>query len=657
MNEIKLRIEELRALINKYTYQYYTENQSDITDGEFDALMNELKELERENPGLVTPDSPTQRVGGMAESSFEKVTHEVPMESLRDAFSYGELQDFDMKIREIYPDVVYTVEPKIDGLSISLEYENGVFVRGSTRGDGNIGEDVTANLRTIRSIPLKLRSEIPAIEVRGEVYMPRASFAELAERQEQNGEKAFKNPRNAAAGSLRVKNPEITAERKLDIFCFNVQKVSGAELQQHSQSIDFIRELGFHTIPTCKICKNIEDCIAEIERIGANRQSFAYDIDGAVIKVNDFGMREALGRTAKYPKWAIAYKYPPEIKETVLRDIEVFVGRTGVLTPTAVFDTVLLAGTSVNRATLHNEDFISEKEIRIGDTILVDKAGDIIPEVLSVKCHGENSVPYKLPEICPSCGSRTIRETGEAAVRCINPECPAQMLRNLIHFASRDCMNIEGLGEAVVEQLVNAGLIVDCADIYTLQKENIVKLDKMGDKSAENLLAAIEKSKENDLYRLIFALGIRHIGLKAAKLLADKFGTIDKISVATVDEILTIDGFGEIMARSVAEFFATDGAKKLISRLHEMGLNTENKTEIADTRFAGITFVLTGTLEKYTREQASEIIEKFGGKTSSSVSKKTGIVLAGAAAGSKLTKAQTLGVRIITEDEFAQMIL
>lgn len=656
MNDFAARAEELRAIINKYTYQYYMENESDISDYEFDSLMNELKQLEKDHPEIRTPDSPTVRVGGTSDNTFEKVVHTVPMESLRDAFSFDELRDFDAKIREVFPDAVYTVEPKIDGLSISLEYENGVLVRGSTRGDGETGEDVTANLRTVRSIPLRLTKDVPSIEVRGEVYMPKASFAELAERQEQNGEKPFKNPRNAAAGSIRQKNSEITASRKLGIFCFNVQKNEGEELTGHRQSISYMESLGFTVIPSCVLCKTIDEALEEITRIGDSRLSLPFDIDGAVIKVDSFAMRASLGRTAKYPKWAIAYKYPPEIKETVLRDIEVTVGRTGVLTPTAVFDTVLLAGTSVNRAMLHNDDFIAEKDIRIGDTIRVDKAGDIIPEVLGVTAHAENSVPFRLPDTCPSCGGPTVREEGEAAVRCVNPECPAQLLRNIIHFASRDAMDIEGLGESVIEALVSGGLIRDCAGIYELKKEDVAGLDRMGSKSADNLLAAIERSKENDLYRLVYAFGIRHIGAKAAKLLADRFGTLGKIMSAERGDILSIDGFGEVMADSVVNFFSLESAGELAEKLVSLGLNTERRAETADSRFAGMTFVLTGSLEKYTRDEASAIIEKFGGKTSSSVSKKTTVVLAGEAAGSKLTKARELGIKIITEDEFGEMI-
>ncbi|HHU85091.1 MAG TPA: NAD-dependent DNA ligase LigA [Clostridiales bacterium] len=650
------RAKELRDLINKYSYQYYVENESEISDFEFDKLLHELIEIETENPELITPDSPTHRVGGKADNTFEKVVHAVPMESLQDAFSYEELIDFDTKIRASFPNVKYTVEPKIDGLSISLEYENGIFVRGATRGDGSVGEDVTANLKTIKTIPLKLNENIPEIIVRGEVYMPRAAFFALVEKQEINEEKPFKNPRNAAAGSVRQKNSEVTATRGLDIFCFNIQKITGKELNSHHESLDYIASLGFHTIPSYRVCQTIEECIDEIKNIGNNRGKYPFDIDGAVIKVDDFATRLELGSTAKHPRWAIAYKYPPEEKESRLLDIEIAVGRTGVLTPTAVFEPISLAGTTVNRATLHNADYIRDKDIRIGDVIRVRKAGDIIPEVLESVSHSENSVPYTIPTVCPSCGSATVREKDEAATRCVNPECPAQLLRHLIHFCSRDAMDIEGLGEANIELFVNAGLIKNVADIFRLKKSDIVGLERMGEKSADNIIAAIERSKANDPAKLIFALGIRHIGSKAAKLLVAKFGDVRDIMTASRDEILTIDGYGEVMADSVVKFFALDGTKELIGNLDSFGVNMISENEITDTRFAGMTFVLTGSLEKFTREEASDIIEKFGGKTSSSVSKKTSIVLAGEAAGSKLVKARELGIKVISEDEFSQMI-
>ncbi len=654
--EIKNRIDELTEKLNYYSYRYYVENENDISDYEYDMLQRELKGLEEEHPEFVRADSPNQRVGGMAENSFAPVVHEVRMESLQDAFSFEEIEDFDRRVHESFDDVSYVVEPKIDGLSVSLEYVDGVLTRGSTRGDGDTGEDITANLRTVRSIPLKLRNPLPFIEVRGEVYMKKSVFDKLNARQELNGETPFKNPRNAAAGSLRQKAPSVTAERMLDIFVFNVQRMEGGEITGHKQSLDFLRELGFVTVPFYTPCKNIEDAEKELERIGGIRGELAFDIDGAVIKVNDFSQRRLLGSTAKFPKWAVAYKYPPEEKLTVLKDIEVSVGRTGVLTPTAVFDPVFLAGSTVSRATLHNQDFISEKGLSIGDTIRVRKAGDVIPEVVSVEEHVSDSPLYSLPDTCPSCGEKVFRDEGAAALRCVNPECPAQLLRNLIHFCSRDAMDIEGLGDAILEVLVNEKLIKDAADIYSLKPEDIAALDRMGKKSAENLMNAIEKSKNNDLSKLVFAFGIQHIGEKAAKLLCMRFGDMDTLMNASAEEILTIDGFGEIMAYSAADWFSRPQASALIERLKNAGVNMKSLSEIKDERFKDMTFVLTGALSAYTRDEASGIIESFGGKTSSSVSKKTSLVLAGEDAGSKLRKAVELGIRVISEDEFSEMI-
>lgn len=651
-----LRAKELRDTLNYHIHKYYVENTNEISDYEYDMLMRELSEIENSFPQLQTTDSPTLRVGGSAEGQFESVTHQVRMESLQDAFSFDELTDFDRRVREVCPDAKYVVEPKIDGLSVSLEYRNGVLAIGSTRGDGDVGENVTANLRTIRSVPLKLQKEPELVEVRGEVYMPREVFASLVEKQDANGEKPFKNPRNAAAGSLRQKDPKITSQRHLDIFCFNIQRLDGDEMHSHKQSLDYLKELGFRTVPFYTLCDTVEDAIDEIKRIGSVRDSLAFDIDGAVIKVDDFSHRELLGSTSKFPKWAVAFKYPPEEKETKLIDIEINVGRTGVLTPTGVFEPVLLAGTSVSRATLHNEDFIAEKELRIGDICVLSKAGDIIPEVVRVVSHNEENEIYKIPDVCPSCGSATVREDGEAAVRCINPECPAQLLRNLIHFCSRDAMDIEGMGEAVLETFVEKGLIKTTPDIFTLSRSEIAVIDRMGEKSADNLIAAAEKSKENDLYKLVFALGIRHIGQKSAKLLCDKFGDMASIMKASVADILTIDGFGAIMAESVYEFMQREGTHDIISRLKELGVNMKSLREVKDKRFDGMTFVLTGALSKFTRNEASAIIEEFGGKTASSVSKKTTCVLAGEDAGSKLRKANELGIKVISEDEFAEMI-
>ena len=619
-------------------------------------LQRELKAIEDKYPDLVTPDSPTVRVGGSAENLFSKVEHRVRMESLQDAFSFAEIEEFDRRVRETERDVHYVVEPKIDGLSVSLEYTNGVLTRGSTRGDGDVGEDVTANLRTVRSIPLKIKTPLPFIEVRGEVYMPKSVFASLVTRQELDGEKPFKNPRNAAAGSLRQKDSKVTAGRGLDIFVFNVQQIEGAELSSHKQSLDFLREQGFHTIPFYTRFDNITDVISELKRIGEIRSGLEYDIDGAVIKVDDFAQRERLGSTSKFPKWAVAFKYPPEEKTTKLVDIEIGVGRTGVLTPTAVFEPVLLAGSTVSRATLHNQDFITEKDIRIGDEVAIRKAGDIIPEVVRVVSHAENSVPYILPPICPSCSAPVIREEGEAAVRCVNPECPAQLLRNVIHFCSRDAMDIEGLGDALVEKFISENLISNVADIYDITAGEIMMLEGHQERSAKNLVEAIERSKQNDLSRLLFALGIRHIGQKAAKLLSEHFGDIDSIIAASEEKIAEIDGFGGIMAKSAAKFFSMTQTADLIERLKAAGVNMKSlKEKSDDQRFAGLTFVLTGTLPTLSRKEATEIIENLGGKASSSVSKKTSYVVAGEEAGSKLQKATDLGIPVITQDDLLKM--
>lgn len=650
------RARELRDKLNYYSRKYYVDDDPEIEDYEYDMLQRELKAIEDKYPDLVTPDSPTVRVGGSAENLFSKVEHRVRMESLQDAFSFAEIEEFDHRVRETERDVHYVVEPKIDGLSVSLEYTNGVLTRGSTRGDGDVGEDVTANLRTVRSIPLKIKTPLPFLEVRGEVYMPKSVFASLVTRQELDGEKPFKNPRNAAAGSLRQKDSKVTAGRGLDIFVFNVQQIEGAELSSHKQSLDFLREQGFHTIPFYTRFDNITDVISELKRIGEIRSGLEYDIDGAVIKVDDFAQRERLGSTSKFPKWAVAFKYPPEEKTTKLVDIEIGVGRTGVLTPTAVFEPVLLAGSTVSRATLHNQDFITEKDIRIGDEVAVRKAGDIIPEVVRVVSHAENSVPYILPSICPSCSAPVIREEGEAAVRCVNPECPAQLLRNVIHFCSRDAMDIEGLGDALVEKFISENLISNVADIYDITAGEIMMLEGHQEKSAKNLVEAIERSKRNDLSRLLFALGIRHIGQKAAKLLSEHFGDIDSIIAASEEEIAEIDGFGGIMAKSAAEFFSMTQTADLIERLKAAGVNMKSlKEKSDDQRFAGLTFVLTGTLPTLSRKEATEIIENLGGKASSSVSKKTSYVVAGEEAGSKLQKATDLGIPVITQDDLLKM--
>ena len=651
---MKKRAEELRNILNYHIEKYYNEDNPEISDYEYDMLMRELKSIEEKRPDLITPDSPTHRVGGRADGQFEPVVHEVRMESLQDAFSFEELRDFDRRIKEIDGNAHYVVEPKIDGLSVSLEYVDGVLVRGSTRGDGDVGENVTANLRTIKSIPLKLKKNV-TLEVRGEVYMSHKVFDELVAIQELNDEKPFKNPRNAAAGSLRQKDPAVAAQRKLDIFVFNIQKSDNNDINNHKGSLDYLKELGFTTVPFYWEENSISDAIKRIEEIGNNRGNLSFDIDGAVIKVNDFATRQKLGSTAKYPKWAIAFKYPPEEKETTVKNIEVTVGRTGVLTPTAIFESVLLAGSTVSRATLHNQAFIDEKGISIGDKIIVRKAGDIIPEVVRVSYHDESKEIFKLPAVCPSCNSPVFFHEDEAALRCLNSECPAQLLRNLIHFCSRDAMDIEGLGEAVLRLFVEKSIISKTSDIYHIQKSDIDTLEGFGDKSAQNILSAIEKSKSNDLSKLIFGLGIRNIGQKAAKLLATHFQNMDALMSASEEEISRIENIGEVMAKNITEYFSLDRTKELIEELKNCGLNMKSESEVIDNRFQGMTFVLTGTLPTLSRKEASDIIESFGGKTSSSVSKKTTCVLAGEDAGSKLTKAQSLGIKIINEEEFNEM--
>lgn len=653
----KQRAKALRKELAHHADLYYNQDAPEIDDYTYDMLMNELKAIETEFPQLITPDSPTQKVGGTASTKFAPVQHAVKMESLQDAFSYEELYAFDTRVRAaLGEDVVYSVEPKIDGLSVSLEYQSGAFVRGSTRGDGEVGEDITENLLTIRSIPKQLQGFTGDIEVRGEVYMPHKSFRDFVKAQELAGQPAPKNPRNAAAGSLRQKDAKITAQRNLDIFVFNIQQIRGHELTGHKQSLDFIRDLGFHVLPSYKQVADMDAAIAELERIGESRGELDFDIDGAVIKVDQFAQRQILGSTSKFPRWAIAYKYPPEEKETTLLDIEVQVGRTGALTPTAVFEPIHLAGTTVSRAVLHNEDFIREKGIAIGDRILVRKAGDIIPEVTGVAKHCHQHPAYEMPKKCPSCGAAVSRDPDGAVIRCTNAECPAQLLRNLIHFVSRDAMDLEGLGPSVIEQLVDAGYIQTPADLYKLTKEELLTLERQGDKSAENILAAIEKSRTAPLDRFIFGLGIRHIGAKAAKLLAGTFANIDAVIAADKEALAAINGFGEIMAESVCRFFALPENLDLIHEFQALGVNPQSANRSSDDRFAGLTFVLTGTLPNYTRSEASAIIERLGGKTASSVSKRTSYVLAGEEAGSKLTKAQQLGVPIIDEAQFNAMI-
>lgn len=655
-NIAKKRAEELAKELKYHNDLYYNHDNPEISDFEYDALLRELENLEEEFPQLVTSDSPTQKVGGNAGAKFSPVVHTVPMESLHDSFSYDELRDFDRKVRDVVSNPTYIVEPKFDGLSVSVEYVNGVLSRGSTRGDGVTGEDITDNILTIKSLPHRINNAPEFLEVRGEVYMSFESFLNLTKKQEENEEKTFKNPRNAAAGSLRQKNSNITAQRNLDIFIFNIQQVDSVEINSHNESLDYLKSLGL-PVSFYKSHNDIEDVIKSIEEIGNNRGEYPFAIDGAVVKVNDFNMRNELGSTAKFPRWAEAYKYPPEEKVTTLLNVEINVGRTGVLTPVGNFEPVFLAGTTVSRATLHNIDFISEKEICVGDKVLIRKAGEIIPEVVSVVEHGENAKVFEFPKLCPSCLSPVTRQEGEVAIRCTNTDCPAQLMRHLIHYVSRDAMDIDGLGPAVLEQLEKAGLVKSPADLYRLKFEDIAVLDKKGEKSANNLLSALEKSKENELYRLIYALGIPHIGLKAAKILCQKFNTIEDVFAASVESILEIEGFGEIMADSVVQYFSLDSTKQLINDLKTLGVKmVPSIKSVSEGVFTGKTFVLTGTLPTMSRSQASKIIEENGGKTSSSVSKKTDYVLAGEAAGSKLDKAQSLGVTIITEEQLLEMI-
>ena len=655
--DAKSEIERLRTVLNQAGYEYYVMDNPTMSDYDYDHQLRRLEELEAAHPELVTPDSPTQRVGGQVQEGFQPVTHQVPLESLQDVFDLGELSEFDQRVRGAVPEAEYDVEPKVDGLSVALEYVDGAFVRGATRGDGRVGEDVTANLKTIRAIPLKLPEPVPHLIVRGEVFMPRTVFARLNEDREQNGEALFANPRNAAAGSLRQLDPRIAAARQLSIIVFNVQYVEGISFTTHTESLDWLERMRFKVIPH-DTCSTIEQAGASIRSIGENRTAYPYDIDGAVVKVNPLQERSLLGSTAKFPRWAAAYKYPPEQKPSRVLDIVVQVGRTGVLTPRAVLEPVRLAGTTVQSASLHNQDYIAEKDIRIGDTVLVQKAGEIIPEVVGVvrEKRPEGTQPYRLPERCPVCGAHVARDEDGAAIRCTGAECPAQLLRNLTHFASRDAMDIEGLGPAVVEGLVKAGLVRTPGDLYRLEAQSVAQLERMGQKSAENLIAAIEKSKSRDLSRLLFAFGIRQVGQKAAKVLAARFGTLDRLSQATVEELTAVDDIGEITARSLAEWLHSDQAEHLIASLKGAGVNMASQAQPVDDRLAGKTFVLTGTLEHFSRAEAGARIEALGGKVSSSVSRKTSYVVAGEEAGSKLDKANALGITVLSEAEFLQML-
>lgn len=656
--DVQQEIDKLRREIEYHSKLYYVMDAPVISDYEFDMLMQRLKKLESEHPELITPDSPTQRVGGQALSQFEQVRHQVPLESLTDVFSYDELFAFGERMDSLISEEHdYVVEPKIDGLSMSLEYENGVFVRGATRGDGVVGENVTENLRTVRSLPLRIENAPERLIVRGEVYMSKAVFAELNAEREINGEQLLANPRNAAAGSMRQLDPKVAASRKLDIICFNLQYSSGAPYATHAETLDAMRAMGFPVVSYQRY-DNIRDCVERIEWLGEHRGELPFDMDGAVIKINRLAQREALGSTAKAPRWAVAFKYPPEKKESKVLDIVVQVGRTGVLTPKVIVEPVRLAGTTVSAATLHNQDNIDRLDLRIGDTVLLQKAGEIIPEVLSVNKakRPEGTAPFVLPQFCPECGSPVVRDEDGAALRCTSPECPAQRLRNIAHFASREAMDIEGLGISVCESLINAGLVKSPADLYYLKAEDIAALDRLGDKSAAKLITAIDKSREAGLARLLCAFGIRQVGQKAAKVLASYYADLDALMAASAEELTLVPDIGAITANFITEWFSKPQSQHQIRLLREAGVDFSSHEEKKDDRFAGMTFVLTGALQNFTRDEASALIESYGGKASGSVSKKTSYVVAGENAGSKLTKAQSLGVPVLTEAEFADML-
>ena len=657
------RIKELRKQVEYHAKRYYDDDKPEITDFEYDMMMLELRTLESQFPELITKDSLTQKVGGTVKEGFQKVEHEVPLQSLQDVFDFDEIEAFDERVKKQAEEneienPQYVVETKIDGLSAALEYVDGKFVRGATRGNGLVGEDVTENLKTIKTIPQELSEKIN-ITVRGEVFISKKDFEEMNQEREENEEETFANARNAAAGSLRQLDSNITKNRPLDIYIFNVQKIEGKEFNSHYEELEYLKKLGFNVNPVLIPCKDTEEVIKAIKKIGEDRENLTFGIDGAVVKVDDLNLRKIMGTTSKVPKWAIAYKYPPERKETILKDITFQVGRTGVITPMAILEPVKVAGSTISKTTLHNEDFVKEKGLKIGDRVIIQKAGDVIPEIVEAvvaKRTGEEK-DFEMPKVCPVCGAEAVREEGEAAVRCTGIECPAKLYRNLVHFVSREAMNIDGLGENIIGVLLEKKMISNIADIYDLKFEDIASLKKNGKKFAQNLIDSINASKENDLYRLITAFGIRHVGVKAAKILAKTYNDIDNLAEADVENLSQVEDIGPIVANSIREFFEQEQTKDLISRLKQAGVNTQRlKEDDEDERFAGKTFVLTGSLENFSREEASNIIEKFGGKTSSSVSKKTSYVLAGEDAGSKLTKAQSLGVTIITEQEFTDMI-
>ena len=655
--DYRAEMKQLRDTLNENARLYYTLDRSTMSDYEYDHLYRRLQDLEREHPEEITPDSPTQRVGDAVRNDFAEVLHPVPLESLEDVFDGNEVQDFLTKVLETLPQAEYSVEPKVDGLSVALEYRDGVFYQGATRGDGRKGEDVTGNLRTIRSIPMVLPEKLPRLIVRGEVYMARSVFEEINEELELEGKPLLANPRNAAAGSLRQKDPKMCAKRRLDIAVFNLQLAERRTFTTHAETLAYLKAQGFPTIPHATL-SNGEDILREIDRLGDTRMEFPFDIDGAVVKLNNLSDRDILGSTAKCPKWAVAYKYPPEQKPSRVVDIVVQVGRTGVLTPKAVLEPVRLAGTTVTNATLHNQDYIREKDIRIGDTVIVQKAGEIIPEIVSVEREKrpDDAAEFVFPQTCPVCGAPVLRDPDGAAIRCTGAECPAQLLRNLIHFAARDAMDIDGIGPAVLQQLIEAKLVANPADLYDLTAEQLKKLERMGAKSAQNAVEAIAKSKENDLWRLIYALGIRQVGEKAAKVLAAHFGSMDALRRATAEELTQIDDVGAVTADYITRWMQSEQAADLLERLKNAGLNMESRRTLVDSRFAGMTFVLTGALTRFTREEAGEMIEQRGGKAASSVSKKTTYVVAGENAGSKLKRAQELNIPVLSEEEFLALL-
>ena len=661
--QAKKRIEELRSQTEYYAKKYYDDDKPEISDFEYDMLMVELRNLEKKFPEFKSKDSLTQKVGGHVKEGFEKVTHEVPLQSLQDVFSIEEVEEFDERIQEKAKEnnienVIYVVETKIDGLSASLEYKDGILVRGATRGNGLVGEDVTNNLKTIKTIPKEIKDKIN-ITVRGEVFISKADFEKMNEERQENEEELFANARNAAAGSLRQLDSKITEKRPLDIYIFNVQKIEGEEFHSHFEELEYLEKIGFNVNPVRIYCRNIEEVKKAIEKIGEMRENLTFGIDGAVVKVDNLKFREILGTTSKTPRWAVAYKYPPEKKETKLKDIICQVGRTGVITPMAILEPIKVAGSTISKTTLHNEDFIKEKDLKIGDTVVIQKAGDVIPEIVEVVKEKRTGTEkdFEMPRTCPVCGALAVREEGESAIRCTGIECPAKLFRNLVHFVSREAMNIDGLGENIISQLLDRGLIKDISDIYKLTFEDVASLKKNGKKFAQNLIDSINRSKSNDLYRLITALGIRHVGVKASKLLSRKYKTIDNLMKADFEDLSMINDIGPIVANSIREFFIQEQTIDLINKLKELGVNTQSLEEdMVDNRFEGKTFVLTGSLEEFTRGEASNIIEKLGGKVSGTVSKKTDYVLAGEEAGSKLTKAQTLGITILSEEEFKNMI-